>query len=182
MRIIGGKYRGRVLHPPKGLPVRPTTDKTKEAMFNILHNYLVWEETRVLDLFAGTGNISLECWSRGAAEVVSVDRHPKCIEAIRRAALSLGIEHPTLLKRNILSFVKRTPESFDLIFMDPPYALPEQEGIAETVLSKGWLSAGGWLVAEHSVHRDYSHLPGHQFSRTYGSSVLSFFHREKEEG
>ncbi|MEM7368894.1 MAG: 16S rRNA (guanine(966)-N(2))-methyltransferase RsmD [Bacteroidota bacterium] len=175
MRIIGGKYKGRVLHSPKGLPVRPTTDRTKEALFNILNNLLVWEETAVLDLFSGTGNISLECWSRGADKVVSVDRHPRCIQSIRQSMKALGIEEAVVIKRDVGKFLKQSPEAFGLVFMDPPYALDQQEAFAQTIQSQGWLRPDGLLVAEHSTHRDYSGLPGHEFSRVYGSSTLSFF-------
>lgn len=175
MRVIGGTYKGRILHSPKGLPVRPTTDRTKEALFNILNNYLVWEESSVLDLFSGTGNISIECWSRGARKVVSVDRHPRCIKAIQQSMRTLGIENPTIIKRDIKAFLKQSPEPYELVFMDPPYAMPGQESLVEKILNQGWLHPEGWLVAEHATHRDYDNLPGHQFSRVYGSSTLSFF-------
>lgn len=178
MRIIAGTYRGRVLRPPKGLPVRPTTDRTKEALFNILQHQLVWGDTDVLDLFAGTGNISLECWSRGARRVVSVDQHPRCVQAIRKALADLRIEGGKVIKRDVMQFIRRTSTPFNLVFMDPPYALPEQEEIAETLLTQGWIAPEGWLVAEHSTHRDYSHIIGHEFSRVYGSSTLSFFKAE----
>lgn len=178
MRIIGGTYRGRVLRPPKGLPVRPTTDRTKEALFNILQHQLDWRETEVLDLFAGTGNISLECWSRGARGVVSVDQHPKCVQAIRKAMTDFGIEGGKVIKRDVMKFLRQKSTPFDLVFMDPPYALPEQEQIAEMILRQGWLAPDGLLVVEHSTHRDYSQLIGHEFSRVYGASTISFFRTE----
>ncbi|GAB4419494.1 MAG: 16S rRNA (guanine(966)-N(2))-methyltransferase RsmD [Bacteroidia bacterium] len=175
MRIIGGKYGGRVIRVPQGLPVRPTTDRTKEALFNILGQRMTWEGARVLDLFAGTGNITLECYSRGAAGVVSVDRHPRCVEAIRGALQALDLPVSGLVRADVLRYVQTATGTYDLIFMDPPYDLPGQPALIATLLQRGLLAPGGWLVAEHSPVLRFETLPGWVFGRQYGSSALSFF-------
>lgn len=176
MRIIGGKYGGRVIHSPKGLPVRPTTDRTKESLFNILQHRFDWEETRVLDLFAGTGNISLECISRGAKDVLSVDRERKCIHAIKKIKSELGMTTGRTLQSDVKKYVRQAEEQFDFIFMDPPYAMTGQEELLEMILNKGLLAEDGLLVVEHMSQKDFSQIKGFDELRKYGTSSLSFFY------
>ncbi|MEL6251381.1 MAG: 16S rRNA (guanine(966)-N(2))-methyltransferase RsmD [Bacteroidota bacterium] len=175
MRIIGGKYGGRILQVAKGLPVRPTTDRTKEALFNILEHRVDWSEISVLDLFCGTGNISLECVSRGAASVLSVDKHRKCILSIKNNMKTLRIEEPKLISADVKKFLKTCDQSFDLIFMDPPYAMPGQEDLIETIFEKNILAPEGMLILEHSSTLSFSSLNRFVELRKYGSSHLSFF-------
>ncbi|MEO0895872.1 MAG: 16S rRNA (guanine(966)-N(2))-methyltransferase RsmD [Bacteroidota bacterium] len=175
MRIIGGKFGGRVIQPFKNLPARPTTDRTKEALFNILEHQIDWEETHVLDLFSGTGNISLECWSRGAKLVHSVERDRKCIASIRQAFKQLDLPTDYIFQNDVLKYVKHSPFTYDLIFMDPPYAMDGQEALIENILQKPMLKEEGMLVVEHMSQRDFSALHGFQRVRKYGSSSISFF-------
>lgn len=178
MRIIGGTHGGRVLHVPKGLPVRPTTDRTKEALFNILSHQIYWEETRVLDLFCGTGNISLECLSRGAKDVLSVDKHPRCIKAVTSMKKNLGIHTGKTLCVDVWKFLRQHEGTYDFIFLDPPYALPGQEGLIQLIFEQNLLAEDGLLVLEHSSTLSFSSLEGFDSLRKYGSSHLSFFVRE----
>ncbi|MCI4669079.1 MAG: 16S rRNA (guanine(966)-N(2))-methyltransferase RsmD [Bacteroidia bacterium] len=175
MRIIGGKYGGRQIQSPKGLPVRPTTDRTKEALFNILQHRIYWEECKVLDLFSGTGNISLECLSRGAMDVVSVDRERKCIEALKKAKMELGIKKGQEIRSDVVKYLRQTTEKFDFIFMDPPYAMKGQESMVETILQNPLLEEDGLLVVEHASQNDFSGMNSFESVRKYGSSSLSFF-------
>ncbi|MEL6675897.1 MAG: RsmD family RNA methyltransferase [Bacteroidota bacterium] len=175
MRIISGEFGGRVWHPPKGLPVRPTTDRTKEALFNRLSHAINWEDTSVLDLFAGTGNISLECWSRGAKEVVSVDKHPGCVRAIKEIKARWHISGGKVIRKDVRSFLKGEATPFDLVFMDPPYAMPQQEALVAMIMER-WLAPEGTLVVEHAPQVNFRSLPGFDEERKYGSSHLSFFH------
>lgn len=175
MRIIAGKYRGRNIQTPKGLPVRPTTDRTKEALFNILNNEIDWQETHVLDLFAGTGNITYECLSRGAASVTSVDQHHRCIGTIRSTLKLLGEDGSGVVKANVWSFVKQHNRRYQLIFMDPPYHMPRQEELIALIFSNGLLAEGGLMVIEHASQYRFDSLDGFDFTRNYGGSSLSFF-------
>lgn len=179
MRIIAGKYKGRVIRSPKGLPVRPTTDRTKEALFNRLSHELDWEGLRVLDLFAGTGNLTLEFWSRGAAQVVSVDKHPRCVAAIKQHLRDLGIEGGKVVRMEAHRFIAQEEGSYNLIFMDPPYAMPGQPELVQAILSGTLLTEEGLLIVEHAPQFKFEHLPGFVEQRTYGSSCLSTFEREK---
>lgn len=174
MRIIGGKYGGRVIVPPKGLPVRPTTDRAREALFNVLNNRIDWEDLRALDLFAGTGMVSFEIWSRGAASVVSVDQDRRCVAAIRQGLTLLGIGGE-VVQADAFAYAERVQGPFGLIFMDPPYAIAGQEQLISRLLERDLLTEDGLLVAEHSTHRKMSHVPGYTETRVYGDSSLSFF-------
>ena len=176
IRIISGIHKGRRLSAPKNLPVRPTTDRAKEALFNILGHEVYWPESSVLDLFSGTGNLSYECASRGCPRVVAVDAHAGCAKFIEQTARLLEIP-VTVYKRDVNAFLKRCTDSFDLIFADPPYDF-SQEQLGEVValcFEKGLLKEDGILIVEHSTQRDLSELQYFDSARKYGSTVFSFF-------
>lgn len=175
MRIIGGTYGGRIIKPTKGLPVRPTTDRTKEALFNVLQHRLDWPETTVCDLFAGTGNISFECVSRGAASVLAVEQHPKCIKAINQTAQALGMDTLTVRQADAFRFVEHHTGQFDFVFMDPPYDLPGQQGLIPRVIDTLLRDVDSLMVVEHRTQYDFSMVLGFESVRKYGSSSLSFF-------
>ena len=180
MRIISGIHKGRRIQAPKNLPVRPTTDRAKESLFNILGHRVFWEEATVLDLFAGTGNISYECASRGCPRVVAVDADPGCVRFIRKTAEDLQMPID-VYRQDAMKFLGQCRERFDLIFADPPYRI-SGEGLRELAthcLEQGLLKEGGILVLEHGPQRDLSDLPGFQEVRKYGSTLLSFFGKEK---
>ncbi len=182
IRIISGMHRGRKIRAPKNLPVRPTTDRAKAALFNILAHQISWETTSVLDLYAGTGNISYECASRGCREVVAVDAHTGCVRFIEQTARSL--EMPiTAYKSHVDRFLRKTYQKFDLIFADPPYDEPE-ESLGEIVSlcrDRNLLQPNGLLIIEHSAHRDLSTLNGFEQVRKYGNTQFSFFSWEEKE-
>ena len=176
MRIISGKYKGRRIFAPKNLPVRPTADMQKEALFNILNNRFQFDSLKVLDLFSGTGNISYEFASRGAGEITAVDAHYACIKFI--AKTSQEFEFPIqCFKSDVFKYLKKTALKFDLIFADPPYQLPLEdfEKISQLVFERNLLTAEGILIVEHGSQMQLSHQPHYVEHRKYGSSVFSFF-------
>jgi 16S rRNA (guanine(966)-N(2))-methyltransferase RsmD len=175
MRIIGGKLKGLRFYPPTNLPVRPTTDMAKEALFNILNNQVDFEDLKVLDLFSGTGNISMEFASRGAREVVSVDIHMGCIKYLKDIAKQHRIETITSFKADVLKFLKEETETFDLIFADPPYDLPQIPLIAELVFERELLKEQGILIIEHPSTKKLDNHPNFAEQRKYGNSSFSFF-------
>ena len=176
MRIISGRYRGKRIQAPKALPVRPTTDMAKEALFNILTNNYYLEELRILDLFAGTGNISFEFASRGVTFLRAVDRNPKCASFIAKTARELDFQID-VVKSDALKYLSRSRDQFDLIFADPPYDFSTADlgQIAELVFQRELLASEGLLILEHSKFNDLSGLPNYKESRKYGGSVFSFF-------
>ncbi|MDG1572619.1 RsmD family RNA methyltransferase [Robiginitalea sp. M366] len=178
MRIISGTHKGRRLQAPKNLPVRPTTDRAKEGLFNILAHRVYWPDTEVLDLFSGTGNIALECASRGCASVTAVDAHPGCVSFIRKTAKALELPvHP--MRQDALKYVDRVGRSFDLIFADPPYDLDPvaMKQLAARCTSPELLAEDGIFILEHGRQTDPSDWPGFTEQRVYGSSAFSFFER-----
>jgi len=175
MRIVGGKYRNRRIHPPPGIDARPTTDFAKEGLFNVLHHSVPLEGIRVLDLFAGTGNISLEFLSRGAAEVVSVEKDRKLVEHIQRMAIGLGEKAWRTVRADVFTFLTTHRGRYDIVFADPPFHLEGIERIPTLVFDAGLLEAGGLLIVEHSERTDLGALPGHQRTRAYGTIHFSFF-------
>ena len=176
MRIISGTHRGKQLIAPKTLPVRPTTDFAKESLFNILNNYFFLDSIKVLDLFAGTGNISYEFGSRGCPEITAVDSHPACVQYIRKTAEALA--YPIeVVKSDVFTYLDRSLSQYDVIFADPPYALRELPELPERVMSSKLLAPGGLFVLEHGKHYDFSDRPDFLEHRAYGSVNFSFFRR-----
>lgn len=176
MRVISGIHKGRKIQAPKKLPVRPTTDMAKEALFNILNNSYDFTELRILDLFAGTGNLSYEFASRGAEDLTAVDKHPGCMKFIEQTAKNLNLPIKTI-KSDVYKFLENATQKFDIIVADPPYKLPMEsfERIPQLVFEKDLLSESGQLIIEHSTHTSLEGLPYFEESRKYGSSVFSFF-------
>ncbi len=154
MRVVGGKLRGKRLGQFKGTDIRPTTDRVREALFNILGTRVDLLGARVLDLFAGTGAVGIEALSRGAAEAWFVDSDPAAIKVIGKNIKACGLEDSAhILTRDAVLTVKglsRRPEGFDLIFLDPPYSCALLEEVISEVALSGLLAPGGLLVAETS--------------------------------
>lgn len=178
MRIISGSNKGRRLSVPKKLPVRPTTDRSKEALFNILQHQFDWEDIAVLDLFAGTGSISYEFGSRGVKNIIAVDQNRMCADYIRKTSEMLGlpIVVTQMEARKYLSMVKA---QFDLIFADPPYDLGNiyYLDFITGVFGNKLLNDGGLLIIEHSEQDKLDNHANFLQSRKYGSNVFSFFEK-----
>ena len=126
MRIISGQYKGKRLQAPKKLPVRPTTDMAKEALFNILNNEYTFSRISVLDLFAGTGNISYEFASRGTQQITAIDAHYACVSFIKSTAKTLDFNIETI-KSDVFSYLEKVKRSTDIIFADPPYDFEKEQ-------------------------------------------------------
>ncbi|HFB99871.1 MAG TPA: hypothetical protein ENJ53_03605 [Phaeodactylibacter sp.] len=177
MRIVGGKFKGRKFTPPaKNWPTRPTTDFAKEALFNILHNSWDFETMKVLDLFGGTGSLSYEFISRGCLDVTCVDKFGGCISFIKKTVATLQIENEIkIIRSDVFKFIAKTNQKYNLIFADPPYAIPRMEEIPDLIFQHELLADEGWLVLEHSnLHEFQNH--SHFFDkRNYGGTTFSFF-------
>ncbi|HNP32313.1 MAG TPA: 16S rRNA (guanine(966)-N(2))-methyltransferase RsmD [Flavobacterium sp.] len=182
MRIISGKYKGRRITPPKNLPVRPTTDMSKEALFNVLNNHFNFSELKVLELFAGTGSISYEFASRGSSPIVCIDGDMGCVGFIKKTAKEFEFDI-TAIKSDVFKFLEKHTGNYDIIFADPPYDLKQTdfEKIVELIFENELLDEEGMLVVEHSKHTKLDHMPNYSFQKNYGGSVFSFFEFESEE-
>ena len=175
MRIIGGTLKGLRLNPPKNLPVRPTTDLAKEALFNILQNQIEFDNIKVLDLFCGTGNISYEFASRGADQVIAVDRSIHCINYIKDIVRQHGLTQIKTYKADIFKYLQLETEQYDLVFADPPYDLNQIPEIPKIIFEKNLLSPDGLLIVEHQSMQNLSNHPAFVEQRKYGHSSFSFF-------
>lgn len=180
MRIIRGRFKTRRYAIPKRFPSRPTTDFAKEGLFNILENQMDLYDLNILDLCAGTGNISIEFLSREAGTVTAVDKNFHCYKHIKTLSHELGCESEiSVLKADILKFLEQTTATYDLIFADPPYAYEHHNDIARIVFERDLLSPTGLLVIEHGKETVMESLPHFIFSRKYGNVHFSFFQKNE---
>lgn len=175
MRIIAGSLRGRRLNPPTTLPVRPTTDMARESLFNILNNYVDYEECTVMDLFAGTGAVSFEFISRGAKEVTSIDINNQCIDFIKQSATRMGVNNLHTVRTDVFDLLKRAYKRFDIIFADPPYALENLPQLPDIVFASNVLTDDGIFILEHPREYQFEEHPHFWQHRNYGKVNFSFF-------
>ncbi len=176
MRIIAGEYRGRVL--PARLPegVRPTLDAARESLFNILHHLVEWDGLEVCDLFAGSGALGIEALSRGAGTVCFVEKNRKVLRCIQQnlEALRISDECVDLELSDAREFVQSTTQCFDIIFIDPPYAMHALNGILQIILDRNLVSDEGIIVAEHGPAEHVLHDPRLEVLNTkhFGESTI----------
>lgn len=193
MRVITGKYKGRHFDVPRTFKARPTTDFAKENLFNVLQAYFDFssEKPSALDLFAGTGSITLELLSRGCSRVVAVEKEPLHYSFIRSFLKALNDPNGVVVRADVLRFLPRCADRFDLIFADPPYMLPELAQLPDFIFSNEarmknpaatpadggspLLNTGGLFILEHGKDYDFSLHPHFVEHRAYGSVNFSFF-------
>lgn len=175
MRIVSGKLKRMRFQPPKGFPSRPTTDFAKEGLFNVLENQIYLDELNVLDLFAGTGNISFEFASRGAEQVTAVDRNFKCTKFIQSFAEKHSLENLAVHKSDVFKFIEQHKKSYDLIFADPPFDVDFYDRLIDKVMDSDLLSEKGIFILEHEKRKQFDEHPSFDIARKYGNVVFSFF-------
>jgi 16S rRNA (guanine966-N2)-methyltransferase len=176
MRIIGGEMGGRRINPPTKMPyTRPTTDLAKEGLFNILQNQVEFDGAKTLDLFGGTGSISYELASRGAASLTIIEKDQAMFQFIKDNIQKLGIENCQVLKMDVFKFIETGRESYDFIFAGPPYALSNINQIPVMVVEKKLIAPNGVFVLEHTPRNNYEGYEGFVKQRNYGTTVFSFF-------
>jgi 16S rRNA (guanine966-N2)-methyltransferase len=176
MRIIGGEWGGRKISPPAKMPfTRPTTDIAKEGLFNIIHSNLDLTGLKTLDLFGGTGSISFELASRGAADLTIVEKDKQMLAFIRKTAESLSLTSLKIIPGDVFRFLKNAREQFDFIFAGPPYALETIDQIPAYVVDGNLLKDHGWFVLEHTPRNRYNGCPLFVQERNYGTTIFSIF-------
>lgn len=174
MRIIGGQFKGRSIIAPGNLPVRPTTDFAKEGLFNILNNRIDFEETKFLDLFCGTGNISWEMASRGCKNVTCVDENVNCYAFITKTAEKFNLNGLKAYRADVWKFCATSMEKFDLIFADPPFNHEKTATLPDLIFEKGLLNEDGILIIEHPKDISFAEHPNFKEERKYGKIHFSF--------
>ena len=182
MRIITGQYKGRHFDIPRSFKARPTTDFAKENIFNVLNAYIDFEDAMALDLFSGTGSISLELLSRGCKNVVSVEADRDHYAFIKQCLAKLGTDRCITIRGDVFRFLITCHQQFDFIFADPPYALKQLKEIPDIVLSGNLLTDDGIFVFEHGKDYDFSSHPHFVEHRSYGSVNFSLFTSREREG
>lgn len=179
MRIISGQFRGKKINAPSNLPVRPTTDFAKEALFNVLNNHYDFDEISILDLFSGIGSISLEFASRGSKRIVSVDQDAGCVKFLSEMIQSMNLgEVNSIVRNDVFQFLNRNSYgNFEVIFADPPFVFEQEDydKIIQLVKENDWLKPEGELVLEHSSHIQFDEHPHLLQTRKYGNVHFSFF-------
>lgn len=175
MRIISGKYKGKIISPPSNFSARPTTDFAKESLFNILLNHFNFEDIKALDLFSGTGGISYELASRGCTAIDIVEINPQHIAFIKRMVKELGFGQIHIIRNDAFKFLDFCKTTYDLIFADPPYSFNSLELIPNIVFSRNLLNKEGLLIVEHSDSNDFSADDHFIEKRHYGGVNFSFF-------
>ena len=177
MRVISGLYKHRRFNIPRSFKARPTTDFAKENLFNVLvSNYFDFEEgLSALDLFAGTGSISLELLSRGCNRVVSIEKDTQHFRFIRQIMQKIGTEKNILIHGDVFQYISRCQEKFDIIFADPPYELKELATIPDLILDHKMLNDNGILILEHGKNNNFKTHSNFLDHRVYGSVNFSFF-------
>lgn len=175
MRIIRGKYGRRRFDVPHNISARPTTDFARENIFNVLENFIDFEQCAALDLFAGTGAISFEFLSRGCPSVTCVEKATTQYNFIRRVRDMLNATNLNMVKGDVFRYVPTAAAKFDIVFADPPYDLPNFAQVPELILNSTLLNPGATVVVEHSKAHDFSQLPHFDQRRTYGKVNFSIF-------
>lgn len=175
MRIISGKFKGRRISAPSTITARPTTDFAKEGLFNLLNNRIDFEAIEVLDLFAGTGGISIEFVSRDCKSVICVEQNERHCNFIRKICNDLKINNLSLLKTDVFKFIASCHTQFDMIFADPPYELENLAEIPQLIFRYNLLKPDGLFVLEHSAKNSFVGHPNFVDHRNYGNVNFSFF-------
>jgi 16S rRNA (guanine966-N2)-methyltransferase len=182
MRIITGKYRGRILTTVKDLSVRPATDRVKSTIYNTMQNRLGMDGIRVLDLYAGSGSLGFEALSRGAQEVVFVENSPRVLDMIRENASKLGCaDSCSFVRLDAVEYLRTAVGQFDLIFVDPPYADQATAGIPDLIAAHNLLVSGGYCLIEHTKKTVFP-VPGPfpvAVVKEFGATIVTFFINER---
>lgn len=181
MRIIRGKYGRRRFDVPTNISARPTTDFARENIFNVLENMMDFDGIKAIDLFAGTGAISLELVSRGAAEVTAVEKAPTQFRFIEKVRQQLNCKELRVVRGDALKYIESVQAPVDFIFADPPYDMEGFDQVPEAILRSGACGDNTLVVVEHSKARDFSALPGFRERRVYGSVNFSIFRKSESE-
>lgn len=180
MRVVSGFLKGRRFELPSSKwKTRPTTDYAKESLFNILSNWITLDGIQVLDLFAGTGNMSYEFASRGASYICSVDKFAACAKYIQENAKLFKIEDVLeVRKQDVFKFLGNHRKKYDIVFADPPYDSTKFPLLVNIILEQGLLNENGLLIIEHDSRQNFANHPKFVELRQYGQSYFSFLSNE----
>jgi len=180
MRIIAGTHKGQKIITSKKLLVRPTANKTKEALFNILSHQFNFSNISFLELFAGTGSISFEVASRGGKNITLVENNKYCIQSINNTNQKMEF-NIKIIQKNVFQWLQKSRTPFDIIFADPPYNFSQEEyyTILDLIYNNNWLAEEGKIILEHNNKIAFKEHLNWKNTRKYGDSCFSFFNIKK---
>jgi len=182
MRIIAGRFGGRRFQPPATMPARPTTDRAREGLFNVLAHNLDFNDISFLDLFGGTGAVSYEMASRSeTARIVCVEQDARLVAFIKKNTAMLGVaQQVTVLRTDVAHYLQTANDSFDFILADPPYALPWLGQLPDLIAQGSLLKPDGLLAVEHDHRHQFRDHPLYLREKQYGDAIFSFFAKNKD--
>lgn len=177
MRIIAGSRKGHKLIDFDGMKIRPTTDRVKESMFNLIQDYI--SGGNILDLFAGTGALSFEALSRGAASAVCTDSDINSIDIIKKNAEELRFNNIEIVNTDAVSYINKCTEKFSVVFLDPPYNKGFIKPIVEKITERGLLQDDGIIVLESDYSDEHSDFSGLRIlkQKKYGRTYITVYQR-----
>lgn len=176
MRIITGSLKGRKIAVPANTLIRPTADRTKESIFNIIEVRKHLQNCSVLDLFAGSGNLGFEALSRGAGKITFVDSASDAVHIIAKTAKIFGVESKIqVICLDAMRYLQGTGIPYDIVFADPPYDFDFMGDLPDVILQNGWLKENGWFVLEHDKRIHFENHPHCVFSKPYGRTIVTIF-------
>lgn len=181
MRIISGKFKGRRIQGSNQITARPTTDFGKEGLFNLLNNRIDFEGINILDLFSGTGSISIEFISRGCREAVAIEQNAKNSTYIYKTCQELKIDNLVLIRMDVFRFLPQCKTKFDVIFADPPYELEDLIKVPDLIFQYELLDEDGIFILEHSDKHQFDTHPHFSSHRHYGNVHFSFFEQKTDK-
>jgi len=176
VQILAGIYKGRKIRSTSSLAIRPCSSRVKKSLFDTLTARMDFEDTAVLDLFAGFGSLGFEALSRGSKLVCFVDQHVDALKALKATALQMAVhEHVKIVNADVSAFLGRAAGSFDVVFCDPPYSWPDYDRLIERIFAGPLVAQEGMLLVEHSAHLDFTRSPYYSFHKDYGMTRVTFF-------
>lgn len=177
MRIIAGSRKGHKLCDFEGMDIRPTTDRVKESIFNLIQEYI--QDAECLDLFGGSGALSFEALSRGAKECVCVDIDPRSIDVIKKNSDSLSLPGISIVREDAMRYLEKTDKRFSVIFLDPPYNKGFIAPVINTICERGLLSEDGIIMLESDFSDEHSGFSGLEIikQRKYGRSFVTVYRK-----
>ena len=175
MRIISGSHKGRQFNPPKGFRSRPTTDLARESLFNILANTYQINGLTIIDFFAGSGSLSFEFASRGAAKVISVEKSYPVYKHLLNNVKEFGFTNIEVIIKDVFQWIEKNDVKADIIFADPPFELKGVDELPQRIFNKGLLNPGGCFILEHSSLLNFEEIKEYSYTKKYGAVHFSFF-------
>jgi len=178
MRVIAGKYKGRILKTVPDNSVRPATDKVKGAIFNVMQSRMDWAQAIVLDLYAGSGSVGIEALSRGAKKIVFVENSRNALQFLKLNLETIGANGSSqIIYGDVENFLRTGSKKYNVVFADPPYSMEKLDELPNKIFNSGIVAKDGYLIIEHPTHFEFQQGVEWETAvqKIYGRTCVSFF-------